>query len=116
MDEPRERADRRIGQLRRIYADHGRLFRVTWVAVGVIVALTGVAMIVIPGPSTIVIPAGLVMLAAVFGWARRVLMASIDSGVKVKHRLDDAPRAVRVLGIVASVCLAAAAVALPLLL
>ncbi|MGE5683290.1 MAG: PGPGW domain-containing protein [Bacillota bacterium] len=41
--------------------------------VGVTVTLIGIAMIVLPGPAFIVIPAGLAILATEFLWARRLL-------------------------------------------
>lgn len=41
--------------------------------VGVTVTLIGVAMIVLPGPAFIVIPAGLAILATEFIWARKLL-------------------------------------------
>jgi tellurite resistance protein TerC len=37
------------------------------------VVLIGVAMIVLPGPAIVVIPAGLAILATEFAWARRWL-------------------------------------------
>ena len=42
---------------------------------GTVVAL-GVAMIVLPGPAVVVIPAGLAILATEFVWARRLLQAA----------------------------------------
>ncbi len=41
--------------------------------IGVTVLLIGVAMIVLPGPATIVIPIGLAILATEFVWAKRLL-------------------------------------------
>ncbi len=41
--------------------------------VGTTVVLLGVAMLVLPGPALIVIPAGLAILALEFAWARRWL-------------------------------------------
>lgn len=107
----RGRVERGLDRAEDIYRSHGRIFRTMWIAVGVIVVLAGLAMIVFPGPVTIVVPAGLVMLAVVFGWARRLLMLSVDKGVEAKHRADQASTKVKVLGAVASVCLAAAALA-----
>ncbi len=46
------------------------------IAVGVVgttVVLLGVALLVLPGPALIVIPAGLAILALEFAWARRWL-------------------------------------------
>ena len=41
--------------------------------IGITVLAMGVAMIVLPGPAIIVIPAGLGLLATEFVWARRLL-------------------------------------------
>ncbi len=40
---------------------------------GSVVLLVGVAMIVLPGPATLVIPAGLAILAREYHWARRLM-------------------------------------------
>lgn len=47
--------------------------------IGVTVLLVGVAMMVLPGPAFIVIPAGLAILATEFVWARRLLKRIKDS-------------------------------------
>jgi len=47
--------------------------RVIVLVVGGSVLVTGVAMIVLPGPAFVVIPAGLAILATEFVWARRLL-------------------------------------------
>ncbi len=41
--------------------------------VGVTLLLVGAAMIVLPGPATVVIPLGLAILGAEFIWAQRLL-------------------------------------------
>jgi len=41
--------------------------------VGTTVVLLGVALLILPGPALIVIPAGLAILALEFAWARRWL-------------------------------------------
>jgi len=41
--------------------------------VGGIILLAGIAMIVLPGPAFIVIPAGLAILASEFEWARNLM-------------------------------------------
>ncbi len=55
-----------------------RLLRATWrsivLVVGGTVVAIGVAMIILPGPAFIVIPAGLAILATEFVWARRMLV------------------------------------------
>ena len=47
--------------------------RVVVAVVGGTVVLIGVAMLVLPGPAFVVIPAGLAILAIEFAWARRWL-------------------------------------------
>ncbi|MDP9023222.1 MAG: PGPGW domain-containing protein [Actinomycetota bacterium] len=41
--------------------------------VGSVVLVAGIAMIVLPGPAILAIPAGLAILATQFRWARKVL-------------------------------------------
>lgn len=47
--------------------------RIVIAVVGATVLVIGVAMIVLPGPAIVVIPAGLAILATEFVWARRWL-------------------------------------------
>jgi tellurite resistance protein TerC len=47
--------------------------RVVIAVIGGTVVLVGVAMLVLPGPAFVVIPAGLAILALEFAWARRWL-------------------------------------------
>ena len=57
------------------FLDHGyrAARRIAIAVVGGTVVAVGVAMLVLPGPAFIVIPAGLAILAAEFTWARRWL-------------------------------------------
>jgi uncharacterized protein (TIGR02611 family) len=107
-----ERADRWLDRGRSVYESHGRVFRVLWVAAGVVIVLAGIAMIVVPGPVTIVVPLGLAMLGVAFGWARRLLVASVEKGEQAKERAEAASTATKVLGFAASALVAAAAVVL----
>lgn len=107
-----ERADRWLDRGRSHYENHGRVFRVLWVAAGVVVVLAGIAMIVVPGPVTIVVPLGLAMLGVVFGWARRLLVASVEKGEQAKERAEAASTVTKALGFVASALVAAAVVVL----
>jgi tellurite resistance protein TerC len=55
--------------------------RIAVLIVGMAVLITGVVLIVLPGPAFVVIPIGLAILATEFAWARRwlrSLQASID--------------------------------------
>ena len=66
--------------------------------VGGTVVLTGVAMLVLPGPGVLAILAGLALLATEFAWARRWLdraraagQAGVDKGRAVWDRRRSAP-------------------------
>lgn len=52
---------------------YGHARRVVVFIVGMTVLLIGIIMIVAPGPATLVIPAGLAILATEFVWARKWL-------------------------------------------
>ncbi len=108
---PREWAERRIEQAEDVYEGHGRIFRWMWIAVGFVIVAAGLAMIVFPGPVTVVVPLGLAMLAVVFGWARRLLLRSVEHGTDAARRFRRANTWVKVLTMAASACLAAAAAA-----
>lgn len=58
-----------------------QVWRLIVLVVGMTVLAVGVAMIVLPGPAVVVIPAGLAILATEFVWARRLLES-------VRRRLD----------------------------
>lgn len=47
--------------------------RVIKIVIGFTILITGLAMIVLPGPAILVIPAGLAILATEFMWARKLL-------------------------------------------
>jgi len=53
-------------------------WRLIILVVGGTVVAVGVAMIVLPGPAFVVIPAGLAILATEFVWARRLLVRVRD--------------------------------------
>jgi Zn-dependent membrane protease YugP len=110
-DELRAKAEEKVDAASALVDRHGTVFRWLWIALGTILVVAGIAMIVLPGPVTIVVPAGLVMLAAVFGWARRALLVTIEKGAAAKDAYEHADRWVKVLGWAASTCLAATVVA-----
>jgi len=51
---------------------------------GFTILLAGIAMIVLPGPAIIVIPAGLGILATEFIWARRLLKMAKNTFTEIK--------------------------------
>jgi uncharacterized protein (TIGR02611 family) len=111
VDDAKEWAEDKVDRANDIYEDHGKVFRTMWIAVGFIVVAAGLAMIVFPGPVTVVVPLGLAMLAAVFGWARHLLMRSVEEGQRASRRFHEASRPVQLLTIAASTAIAAAIVA-----
>jgi len=61
-----------------------RIKRIVVMIVGGTVLLIGVALIVLPGPAFLVIPAGLGILAIEFAWARRWLQRVRDFAQRKK--------------------------------
>ena len=61
------------------------LKRIVVLIVGGTVLLIGVALIVLPGPAFLVIPAGLAILAIEFAWAKRWLQRVREFAQKKKH-------------------------------
>jgi len=57
--------------------------RIVVLVVGVTVILVGIALIVLPGPATVVIPLGLAILSVEFAWARRWLRRLRDASKQV---------------------------------
>jgi uncharacterized protein (TIGR02611 family) len=68
-----------------------RIKRIAVTVVGGTVLALGIALIVLPGPAFIVIPAGLAILAMEFAWARRWLR-SARALLPKRSKDDAAPR------------------------
>ncbi|MFH1417413.1 MAG: TerC/Alx family metal homeostasis membrane protein [Planctomycetota bacterium] len=64
-----------------------QLRRIIVVLLGAGVLVIGIAMIVLPGPAIIVIPAGLAILGTEFLWARRMLAKMKVTGVSILRRI-----------------------------
>lgn len=109
-DDASDWADDRVEDARAVYERHGTVFRWMWIAVGFLVVAAGLAMIVFPGPVTVVVPLGLVMLAAVFTWARTALLRTVEYGEEATRRFQRASRPVRALTVAASASVAAAVI------
>jgi len=56
--------------------------------VGMTIIIIGLAMIALPGPATIVIPAGLAVLAIEFTWARKWLNRIKDGFGSIKDQYN----------------------------
>lgn len=55
--------------------------------VGATILIVGIALLVLPGPAFVVIPAGLAILAAEFAWARRWLKHVKDGSSRIWETL-----------------------------
>lgn len=108
--EATERTRKQIDRAEEVYRRRGTVLRAAWAAAGFLVVAAGLAMVVVPGPVTVVVPAGLAMLSAVFGWARRLLLAGVDTSVEAKERIQSASTTAKALGAAALACLSGAAV------
>jgi uncharacterized protein (TIGR02611 family) len=63
-----------------LFATYKLVKRIAIAVAGFTVLLVGVAMIVLPGPAIVVIPAGLAILALEFAWAKRLLTEVRERG------------------------------------
>jgi tellurite resistance protein TerC len=63
-----------------LFSTYKWIKRVTIAVVGFTVLTIGIAMLVLPGPAVIVIPAGLGILAVEFAWAKRLLVRAKERG------------------------------------
>jgi uncharacterized protein (TIGR02611 family) len=105
----------RLLERREHHQTRHKLFRVAWGAGGALVLLAGVIMLVTPGPAFVLIPVGLAMLALEFEWAERLLERALDQAEKAKERAANATRTQRVLGVLGTLCVLAACVAVVML-
>lgn len=107
-----------VRKLRARQAEHkqrGRLYRLMFVAVGLVVLGAGVAMLVTPGPAFVVIPIGLAILSLEFAWAERLLEKALVKGEEARRKATEATRTQKILSALAIACGVAAAVAAALI-
>ncbi len=65
----------------------GKARKIVILVVGVTLLAAGVAMMILPGPATVVIPLGLAVLGTEFVWARRLLKYILDEAQAAVHHL-----------------------------
>lgn len=75
-----------------LFATYKLIKRIAIAVAGFTVLLVGVAMIVLPGPAFIVIPAGLAILAIEFAWAKRLLAEAKEKGSDFLRWRKNRPR------------------------
>ncbi|MEJ0037058.1 MAG: PGPGW domain-containing protein [Gammaproteobacteria bacterium] len=71
-----------------LFSTYKWIKRIVIAVAGFTVLLIGVAMIILPGPAFIVIPAGLAILALEFAWAKRWLVEAKTRGSSFLRRRD----------------------------
>ena len=92
----------RLAGRREHHRRRGRFYRIVFAVAGVIVTLTGIAMLVLPGPALIVIPIGLAMLAMEFAWAERWLEKALLQAQAAQEKAAGASRAQKIMGGIAT--------------
>jgi tellurite resistance protein TerC len=65
--------------------------RIVVAVMGTTVVALGVAMLVLPGPAIVVIPAGLAILALEFRWARRLLAHARERSARALEAWQSEP-------------------------
>ncbi len=79
-----------------------RFYRLLFALAGAIVTLTGIALLVLPGPAFVVIPIGLAMLAMEFAWAERWLEKAIVRAHAAREKAAGASPAQKLLAGIAT--------------
>jgi uncharacterized protein (TIGR02611 family) len=112
MDERRSRPKliEKLEARRATHRERGRLFRIGFGIVGVLVLVGGVIMLVTPGPAFVLIPIGLAMLSLEFVWAERLLEKSLEQAQIAQEKAAQTTRLQRVLGGIAALLAVAACV------
>ena len=101
----RERAEpklvRRLRDKQESHRERGRFYRAAFVVAGVLILLTGIAMLALPGPAFVVIPIGLAILALEFTWAERLLETALEKAADAQDKAADATPLQKGLGLTA---------------
>jgi uncharacterized protein (TIGR02611 family) len=105
-----QRMKERLAERREAHLRRSRFYRIGFAIAGAAVTLTGLAMLVTPGPALVVIPIGLAMLALEFAWAERMLDRALDQAEIAARKAAETTRTQRILGAVAGVIGVAAAI------
>lgn len=81
-----------LAERQRRHRERHLVVRVLVVVAGLAVLAAGVALIVLPGPAIVVIPAGLALLALEFSWAERLLAGSVARLERTRRRRREPDR------------------------
>ena len=99
---------RRLRAKQESHRERGKFYRAAFVVAGVLILLTGVAMLALPGPAFVVIPIGLAILALEFTWAERLLETALEKAADAQDKAADASPAQKALGAAAGAVAVAA--------
>ena len=84
------------------HRDRSRVVRILYGLVGFTLLLSGIAMLVAPGPAFVVIPIGLAILSLEFRWAENMLEKSLEQADKAAQKAAETSRMQRILAGVAT--------------
>jgi uncharacterized protein (TIGR02611 family) len=106
---PRPKLIEKLEAQRETHRERGRLFRIGFGLVGLLVLIGGVIMLVTPGPAFVLIPIGLAMLSLEFVWAERLLEKSLEQAQIAQEKAAQTTTTQRVLMAIATLLACAAA-------
>jgi uncharacterized protein (TIGR02611 family) len=84
------------------HRERSRIVRALYGLVGFTVLLSGIAMLVAPGPALVVIPIGLAILSLEFRWAENMLEKSLEQADKAAQKASQTSRTQRILAAIAT--------------
>ena len=94
---PRPKLIEKLEAQRETHRERGRLFRIGFGLVGIVVLVGGLVMLVTPGPAFVLIPIGLAMLSLEFVWAERLLEKSLEQAQTAQEKAAQTTGTQRVL-------------------
>ena len=88
MGEPRE-SIRRLRERKERHRQRGKLYRISFAAIGIMIILLGVVLIPLPGPGWLIVAIGVGMLALEFDRMERLLEKILDRLEATSERLSN---------------------------
>lgn len=85
-ERPEPKIVRKLRERRETHKDRGRIHRAAFLLAGLIFTLSGIAMLVLPGPAFVVIPVGLAVLSLEFAWAAHLLDHVLDKAQTAQEK------------------------------
>ena len=92
----------RLRERRETHRERARIVRGLYVVAGLTILISGLIMLVTPGPAFVLIPIGLAILSLEFVWAERLLDRSLEEAAKAKKRAAETTTTQRVLSGIAT--------------